>query len=98
MIGESAKFSRVAAALMLALGLQAGSTADARPVTVADLLATSRPQDWRQPDPDNLLYMQLATGRGVIELAPRVAPRHVANIRALVRAHYFDGLAVVRVQ
>jgi peptidylprolyl isomerase len=97
MTEEIAKFSRVAAALMLALGLHAGS-ADARPVTVADLLATSRSQDWRQPDPDNLLYMQLASGRVVIELAPRVAPRHVTNIKALVRAHYFDGLAIVRVQ
>lgn len=98
MTEEIAKFSRVAAALTLALGLHAGSTADARPVTVADLLATSRPQDWRRPDPDNLLYMQLAPGRVVIELAPRVAPRHAANIKALVRAHYFDGLAIVRVQ
>jgi peptidylprolyl isomerase len=88
---------RAAAFHVLALGL-AASLAGARPVTVADLLATSRPQDWRQPDPDNMLYMQLATGRVAIELAPRVAPRHVANIKALVRAHYFDGLAIVRVQ
>jgi peptidylprolyl isomerase len=34
----------------------------------------------------------------VIELAPRVAPKHVANIKALARARYFDGLAIVRVQ
>jgi peptidylprolyl isomerase len=98
MIEARPPFVRLAAALMLALGLQAGTTADARPVTVADLLTTSRPQDWRQPDPDNTLYLQLATGRVVIELAPRVAPRHVANIKTLVRAHYFDGLAIVRVQ
>jgi len=89
---------RVAAALMLALGLHAGSTAGARPVTVSDLLATARPQDWRRPDPDSTLYLELASGRVVIELAPRVAPQHVANIKALVRSHYFDGLAIVRVQ
>jgi peptidylprolyl isomerase len=93
-----ARWSPLAAALTLALGLQAFSNADARPVTVADLLATSRPQDWRRPDPDNTLYLQLSTGRVVIELAPRVAPHHVANIKTLVRAHYFDGLAIVRVQ
>jgi peptidylprolyl isomerase len=91
------KFLINAAALILAFCLNAASTAGA-PVTVADLLATSSPQDWRQPDPDNTLYMQLASGRVVIELAPRVAPRHVANIKTLVRAHYFDGLAIVRVQ
>jgi peptidylprolyl isomerase len=98
MIAGFNKVASVAPVLMIALGLQAGASAGARPVTVADLLATSPAQDWRQPDPDDLLYMQLATGRVVIELAPRVAPRHVANIKTLVRAHYFDGLAVVRVQ
>jgi len=83
---------------MLTLGLYTGSTATARPVTVSDLLTTSRPQDWRRPDPESTLYMELASGRVVIELAPKVAPRHVANIKTLVRAHYFDGLAIVRVQ
>ncbi len=34
----------------------------------------------------------------VIELAPQFAPLHVANIRKLARAGYFDGLAVIRVQ
>ena len=53
---------------------------------------------WRRPDPDNTLYLQLSSGRVIIELAPRVAPHHVANIKALVRAHYFDGLAILRVQ
>jgi cyclophilin family peptidyl-prolyl cis-trans isomerase len=80
----------------LALGL-AGDAA-AKPVTVADLLAGSPAADWRVPDPEDTLYMDLARGRVVIELASRVAPLHVANIRALARAHYFDGLAIVRVQ
>jgi peptidylprolyl isomerase len=67
-------------------------------VTVADLLAGSPAEDWRVPDPEDTLYMDLERGRVVIELASRVAPQHVANIRALARAHYFDGLAIVRVQ
>jgi len=50
------------------------------------------------PEADNTLYMELPRGRVVIELAARVAPQHVANIKALARAHYFDGLAIVRVQ
>jgi peptidylprolyl isomerase len=86
-----------AVVVLLALGLNALPAA-ARPVTVDDLLSTSSPQDWRKPDPDNTLYLELAAGRVVIELAPGVAPRHVANIKALARAHYFDGLAIVRVQ
>jgi peptidylprolyl isomerase len=87
-----------AAALLIALGLLTASNAGARPVTVTDLLSATHPQDWRAPDPDNTLYLELRGGRVIIELAPRVAPKHVANIKALARAHYFDGLAIVRVQ
>jgi len=83
-------------ALALALGLATSSFA--KPVTVADLIANSPPQDWRSPDPDNTLYLEIPGGRVVIELAPQVAPAHVANIKTLARAHYFDGLAIVRVQ
>ncbi len=87
----------VTAAIALLPCLYAGSVL-ARPVTVSDLLAATSAADWRKPDPENTLYMDLAGGRVVIELSPRVAPRHVANIKTLVRAHYFDGLAILRVQ
>lgn len=63
-----------------------------------ELLAQSQPSEWRRPDPQNLLVMDLASGRVVIELAPRFTPLHAANIRTLAREHYFDGLAVIRVQ
>jgi cyclophilin family peptidyl-prolyl cis-trans isomerase len=66
--------------------------------TVADVVKGSPAGDWRALDPDNTLYMQTAAGRIVIELAPVFAPNHVANIKALVREQYFDGLAVIRSQ
>lgn len=89
-----------ALALILVLPAWSARSADTAKATpsVSELLARSRPDEWRRPDPENLLYMQLPAGRVVIELAPDFTPRHAANIRALVRAHYFDGLAVVRVQ
>ncbi len=65
---------------------------------MAEVLAASSASDWRRPDPDNTLYMDIPGGRVVIELAPQFAPEHVANIRTLARAHYWDGLAIVRVQ
>src|SRR5215469_9792151 len=68
------------------------------PPTEARVLAESKPSDWRPLDPQNTLYMQLSTGRVVIELAPRFAPQYVANIKKLVHEHYFDGLAIERVQ
>lgn len=66
--------------------------------TMAGVLAGSKPGDWRALDPENTLYVEFASGRVVIELAPEFAPRHVANVKALAREHYYDGLAIVRVQ
>jgi cyclophilin family peptidyl-prolyl cis-trans isomerase len=86
----------ICSAITLILLIASNTRAD--PVQVAQLLSGSPAQDWRVPDPENLLYMELPRGRVVIELAPGVAPQHVANIKALARAHYFDGLAIVRVQ
>jgi peptidylprolyl isomerase len=66
--------------------------------TMADVLAASKPADWRPLDPNNTLYMDLPSGRVVIELQPDFAPKHAANLRALARAKYFDGLAITRSQ
>jgi peptidylprolyl isomerase len=68
------------------------------PPTTAQVLESSQPSDWRRPDPGNTLYLDLAAGRVIIELAPRFAPEHVANIRRLVAERFYDGLAIVRVQ
>jgi peptidylprolyl isomerase len=76
----------------------------AKPRTMAEVLAESKPSDWRALDPQRTLYLDiqatpaLPAGRVIIELAPEFAPNHVANILALVREGYFDGLAVMRVQ
>lgn len=66
--------------------------------TTAEILASSTAAEWRTPDPQNLLFMQLPHGQVVIELAQDFTPLHAANIRTLVRQHYFDGLAIIRVQ
>jgi peptidylprolyl isomerase len=63
------------------------------------ILAASKPSEWRVLDPADTLYMDLAGHhRVIIELAPKWAPQHVANIKTLVRSHYFDGTSVYRVQ
>lgn len=71
---------------------------EAPPPTMAAVLEASTAADWRRPAPDDTLYLELAGGRVVIELAPAFAPKHVAQIRALAKAKYYDGLAIVRVQ
>jgi peptidylprolyl isomerase len=66
--------------------------------SMPEVLAASSPADWRPLDPENTLYVELPQGRVVIELAPAFAPLHVANIKTLTRARYFDGLSVIREQ
>ncbi|MBI3230468.1 MAG: peptidylprolyl isomerase [Burkholderiales bacterium] len=63
-----------------------------------EVLAASPASDWRSVDPENTVYVEFPQGRVVIELAPNFAPKHTANIKALVREGYFDGLAIVRSQ
>jgi peptidylprolyl isomerase len=67
-------------------------------LTMAEVLDASKPSDWRRPDPGVTLYLELESGRVVIELASDFAPRHVANILKLARSGYYDGLAILRVQ
>ncbi len=64
----------------------------------SEILARSSSADWRTPDADQTVYLELASGRVVLELAPQFSPRHVENIRTLIREGYFDGLAIIRSQ
>lgn len=66
------------------------------PLTTATVMESLEESDWRKPDPENLMIMQLQGGEVIFELAPGFAPNTVANIRTLVREGYFDGLAIVR--
>lgn len=91
------QFARVVAIAALPLVIATSPTLAAGR-TMADVLAASKPSDWRPVDPNNTLYMDLPSGRVVIELQPDFAPKHAANLRALARAKYFDGLAITRSQ
>jgi peptidylprolyl isomerase len=86
------------AAASLGLGKIYTAHAQEKPRTLAQVLADSKPADWRSLDLQRTLYLELASGRVIIELAPEFAPNHVANVLALVREAYFDGLAIMRVQ
>ena len=48
-------------------------------------------------DPENTLYMDLASGRVVIDLRPDLAPKHVARIKELTRQGFYDGIVFHRV-
>ena len=76
----------------------AGAASAPKVRTSADIVREAPESAWRRPDPDDVLAMTLPSGIVWIELAPRFAPLHADNIRTLVAQHYFDGLAVLRVQ
>jgi peptidylprolyl isomerase len=71
----------------------------AAPATVTELVANAPASAWQTVADQDLLVMELAGGRRVvIQLAPGLAPVHVANIRALARAGWWNGGRIVRVQ
>src|SRR6266536_1354589 len=84
--------------MAMAMTTSGAELATKKSPTMADILAASKPADWRGLDPENTIYLELTNGRVVIELVPAFAPNHVTNIKALVREHYFDGLAFLRCQ
>jgi peptidylprolyl isomerase len=48
-------------------------------------------------DPENTLYMDVPSGRVVIEMRPDLAPATCAQIKTLVRQGFYDGIVFHRV-
>jgi len=99
------RMSKLCACLLLpgmlftaASSMAAAPATPDKPKSMQELLDASSASDWRSLDPANTLYLELATGRVVFELAPDFAPAHVANIRTLAHEHYWDGLSINRSQ
>jgi peptidylprolyl isomerase len=88
----------VIAALAAAPLFGADPAAPPKPLTTAEIIASAKPEDWRRLDPADTLYLELPGGRVIIELSRHYAAQHVAAIRTLAAAHYWDGLAVTRLQ
>jgi peptidylprolyl isomerase len=74
------------------------ATLPAHGKTMADVIAASKPADWRPLDPGNTLYVEFDAGRVIIDLSPDFAPQTIANVKTLVREKYFDGLFFIRAQ
>ena len=91
----------LAAALVLAVATPALAQDAATPPkrkSAKEIIDAAPASAWRDLDPANTLYMELPAGRVVIELAPGFAPEHVANIKALAKGGFWDGLALYRSQ
>jgi cyclophilin family peptidyl-prolyl cis-trans isomerase len=81
--------------LSLLLALQAAPAAAAAAPKPSDPIDA----DWVAIPDDEMLVFTLADGRrALVRLAARYAPAHVANMRRLAAARWWDGESVYRVQ
>ena len=88
-----------ALSLIALLATAAAPPPPAKAPTLTDIVNAAKPDEWQRVDPQDLMLIDLADGsRVAIALAPALAPQHVGNIRGLIRAHWFDGGAIYRVQ
>ena len=63
-------------------------------LAVAGLLATA-PAAWAVDD--NTVYLDTKDGRVTIELRPEIAPKHVAQLKTLIKQGFYNGLKFHRV-
>ncbi|MEN9874497.1 MAG: hypothetical protein RL186_1394 [Pseudomonadota bacterium] len=66
-----------------------------KPAPAASTSATAA--DWRPLDPENAILYETSKGNIIVELAPDLAPGHVARIKELAREGFYNGLAFHRV-
>jgi cyclophilin family peptidyl-prolyl cis-trans isomerase len=97
MNGPSGQVLATAALCLLSgAGLRAQEPPPAAP-SPGEVIAAAGADAWRVPAPEDTLYVELESGRVVIELAPDFAPLHVAQMKALAREGFYDGLEFYRV-
>jgi peptidylprolyl isomerase len=85
--------------LVTAAALLIGATPGTKLLTPNDIVEKSPASAWNAIPADDLMVIDLANGgRVVVQLAPAFAPVHVANIKGLIRAGYWQGATVYRVQ
>lgn len=66
-------------------------------LTISKTRAKKIKHSYQVKDPENALLLKLKDGDVVIEMFPDVAPNHVARIKELVRAGFYNGLKFHRV-
>jgi len=87
------------ALMLVGIAIAVAGAAPLKKITPTEIIAAAPAGAWKAIPADQLLVLDLASGgRVVIQLAPRFAPVHVANIQALARSGYWSGASIYRVQ
>ncbi len=61
------------------------------------IIVESVAEDWRTLNPENMLVIEIESGRVVVALAENLAQGHTAQIKKLAREGFYDGLSFYRV-
>nr|WP_316628445.1 peptidylprolyl isomerase [uncultured Brevundimonas sp.] len=77
--------------------LLASSAVQAQTAAPAAAPVAASADDWRTIAPENLLVIDTAKGRILVELIPVAAPNHAERIRTLANQGFYDGLKFHRV-
>ena len=77
--------------------LLASSAVQAQTAAAAGAPVAASAGDWRTIAPENLLVIDTAKGRILVELVPVAAPNHAERIRTLANQGFYDGLKFHRV-
>lgn len=85
---------RIATVCALSAALLAAAAPASAQTPAPDAAATA---EWRTVAPGNLLVIDTAKGRILVELEPRMAPLSVERIRTLADRGFYDGLKFHRV-
>jgi peptidylprolyl isomerase len=87
----SAEFKEQASLMLSLIAGEGASAPSSRPPKIQTAAVTPEGKPAPQ-DQGNLLFMDLAGGRMVIELRPDLAPNHVRRFKELARQGVYDGL------
>ena len=88
----------IALSLVVAAPASAQDASKTKPRSAKEIIDAAPASAWRTLDPANTLYMELKSGRVIIELAPGFAPEHVANIKTMAKGGFWDGSTIYRSQ
>jgi peptidylprolyl isomerase len=84
----------LAIACAIVAGLAAARAAETAPPPAP---SGPPPEAFRTVSADNLVLIDTKYGEVAVELSPAFAPNHVARMRKLIRAHFYDGQSFYRV-
>jgi len=69
----------------------------AKTTTVSESAPANQEPPMAVSDPENALVIELEGGNVIVELAPDLAPTHVARMKELTREGFYDGIVFHRV-